>query len=426
MRNLHESPAPARGAERAGRPATLFSDGLIFFRSAFIMSAFGNEFLFFVMTLRVYALTGRAVDVGIFTALSFVPKMFSPLFGALVDRFGSRRVLGCASGSAALVTMCLPFVGDFALLYVLWFFLSALFILIGNARTVLMNEMTGHAAHAKSNSQVLAFLTVTRLAAPLCAAFLTRSFGEMTLIPAAAGVYIIASGAAFATHNLSASGGQKRDVPLRLFALDGFRSLWRSRDLRTLTCVGVVWRLFLGLFSSSLIVYVTSTLGRSSADYALAVAVMAAGSLAGSLAGPFFIRILRAKAAAGAGFAAYVAGLTTLAGVTDFYTALALLCVSHFALYAAVVAMHARRDQAADPALRGRAYGANTAILTPAAIVSMLAGGALIDIFGVRAVYLTAGIATMLSIGVIFFFIAAGGWIKERKNNCTGALRVTD
>ncbi len=32
------------------------------FRAAFLLSAFGYEFLFFIMTTRVYSITGKAVS----------------------------------------------------------------------------------------------------------------------------------------------------------------------------------------------------------------------------------------------------------------------------------------------------------------------------------------------------------------------------
>ena len=57
---------------------------LLFF-SAFLLSAFGYEFIYFVMTVHIYDLTRSALNVGIFTALTFIPKLFSSVMGGIVD-----------------------------------------------------------------------------------------------------------------------------------------------------------------------------------------------------------------------------------------------------------------------------------------------------------------------------------------------------
>ena len=54
------------------------SKDFVAFCLAFLLSAFGYEFLFFIMTIRVYGLTNKAMQVGIFAALTFFPKIFSP------------------------------------------------------------------------------------------------------------------------------------------------------------------------------------------------------------------------------------------------------------------------------------------------------------------------------------------------------------
>jgi MFS family permease len=78
------------------------------FGSAFFLSAFGYEILFFAVTLRVYDISRRAINVGIFAAITFLPKLASPLFGAIVDRIGSRSSIAIAAVATALVAAALP------------------------------------------------------------------------------------------------------------------------------------------------------------------------------------------------------------------------------------------------------------------------------------------------------------------------------
>ena len=78
------------------------------FGTAFFLSAFGYEVLFFCMTLRVYDISRKAIEVGVFTAITLLPKLISPACGVLVDRLGARRTLIWAGLFTALLAAGLP------------------------------------------------------------------------------------------------------------------------------------------------------------------------------------------------------------------------------------------------------------------------------------------------------------------------------
>lgn len=378
------------------------ADGIAAFRAAFLLSAFGYEFLFFVMTLRVYDITGRAINVGIFAALTFLPKMLAPLYGALVDRFGARSLLTFAAGCVAILVPCLGFASGIVLLYGLWFVLSALFMLIGNARMVLMAEMAGPGGFARANSLVLAFITSARFLAPLLAGLFARGIGPRPLVIAAAALYALSgvSAALIGRVGRSEPASPKTDRGFSSYR-EGFVRIWRSRELKAMTVICVLWRLFLGMQASLLVVYITKGLGRSSADYGFAMAVIAIGGLAGSLAGPFVLKRARLGYIAGAGLGLHFLCFAALGAIGEYPWALAALGIGHFALYAAVVALHSKRDAVTEPSQRGRIFGANTAALTPAAVVSMVVGGALADRYGVAPVFMASGLAAVIGLGLV-------------------------
>jgi MFS family permease len=387
------------------------------FRAAFLSSAFGYEFLFFIMTLRVYAITGRAVSVGFFTALTFIPKMLSPLYGVLVDVMGARKVLIYAAWTAAALTLCLGLSDGIGFLYGVWFFLSALFMLIGNARTVVMTETAQALGAVRSNSIVLAFLTAARLFAPLSAGFLSQAAGYEALILISGGIYALCAASSVFIARPEHGGGEpaRADRTFSAF-LDGFALVRASKGLRTMAGIGVLWRLFLGMQASLLVVYVTDFLGRSVSDYALATAVIAAGGLAGSLVGPPALKVLRPRHLAGAGICLHFLCFAALGLIPDYPSALAALGFGHFALYAAVVALHSKRDASTRQPHRGRVYGAVTAMLTPPAVISMVAGGALADRYGVALVMATSGIAAVAG-----FCLICATWV--RGNGATASVR---
>jgi len=82
---------PVEGSEMREKPE---SGNAVTFGLAFLLSAFGYEFMVFVMTVHIYDLTGSAMNVGLFTALTFLPRLFSPYCGSLADRYP--RVMGNA------------------------------------------------------------------------------------------------------------------------------------------------------------------------------------------------------------------------------------------------------------------------------------------------------------------------------------------
>ena len=61
------------------------SASVIRFFAAFLLSAFGYEFLFFVMTLYVFEISQNAFKVGIFAALTLAPRLFASGYGIIID-----------------------------------------------------------------------------------------------------------------------------------------------------------------------------------------------------------------------------------------------------------------------------------------------------------------------------------------------------
>ena len=61
------------------------SRNVVIFALAYLLSAFGYEFMVFVMTVHIYVLTGSAMNVGLFTALTSLPRLFFPYYGSLAD-----------------------------------------------------------------------------------------------------------------------------------------------------------------------------------------------------------------------------------------------------------------------------------------------------------------------------------------------------
>ena len=84
---------------------------LLFF-SAFLLSAFGYEFIYFIMTVHIYDLSKNALDVGIFTALSFIPKLFSSFMGGISDRLGKEKCFAVSAITIGILMLGMSLVTE--------------------------------------------------------------------------------------------------------------------------------------------------------------------------------------------------------------------------------------------------------------------------------------------------------------------------
>ena len=376
------------------------------FGTAFFLSAFGYEVLFFCMTLRVYDISRKAIEVGVFTAITLLPKLISPACGVLVDRLGSRRTLIWAGLFTALLAAGLPLAHGLGGLYALWFLLSVLFMIQGNARTVLMTQVAGPGAgFITGNALAFTLLNAARLMAPLCAGLLSRSIGSGGLALLAAVGYSACSASAACLAAGGPSFGRENARAIAGF-LEGFSRIRISRELRLLVGLSSIRNFFLGFMPSLLVVLITGKLGRTSAEYGIALTAAALGSLAGSLLGPMLTRLVRQRLVFGFGLGLHFLAFALLGLARSFAAAVLLLAVGSFALYAAAIVVHARRDAATELPVRGRVYGSNTTLQAMPSLLSMLLAGALADRFGVSIVFAAGGLMALAALAAVLVGIA--------------------
>ena len=134
---------------------------------AYLLSAFGYEFILFVLTVHVYNLTGSALNVGIFMSLSFLARILSPFYGLITDRYDKRMILGRISFFMGCLIIMMGFINRIDWIYPLWFVASILAMMIMNVRSVIRVEIMGRDSHLSGNSLVLVILNSARIAAPI-------------------------------------------------------------------------------------------------------------------------------------------------------------------------------------------------------------------------------------------------------------------
>ncbi len=377
---------------------------VVTFFFAYLLSAFGYEFAFFLMTIYVYDLTQSPFNVGVFAALTFIPRLFAPIYGVIVDRCSRAGVFAAAAVATALLVAAMSLSANLALIYILWLLISLLLTVIATVRTALMTEIMTQDGFLLGNSAVLTNLNCAKMLAPLLAGSAAAAFSTATLFFATAAVYLaVAALSRLIRLPRPAASAEKQKLLPDVAA--GLRYILASPQLSFLIAVAFLWAMSLRLQLPLFVVYVKSSLGGGDPEYGLLMTVVGLGSILGSLAGPWLMKRGNPLPLAMAGLTVHYASFVLLGFVQSFLLATAVVFGGYVFFYAALVGIHALRDRATAADLRGRVYGSVTAILTPAAILSMLAGGYLAGRFGADKVLAGAGLIALATLYLLYYFV---------------------
>lgn len=359
---------------------------------AYLLSAFGYEFMVFVMTVHIYDLTGSALNVGLFTALTFLPRLFSPYYGSLADRYPRGRIFSGAAIGIAIGILLVADGSGIAWTYTIWFIISVLLTTVMNVRPAIMAEILPKDEYLHGNSIMLVSLNAARLAAPLIGGLVALRWSVAALLQLTAAVYIAAGFLGLAVRLAPATHGASRSVGT-VFAhmRDGAKYLLANRDLRYLGTVAFLWRLCLGCQLPLFVVYTKEFLGKGSDGYGIFMTMIGVGSVLGSALGPRLAAKFDRRKLIFRGLMAHYASFACLGMTRNFTAALAVATLSFLFFYLTIVSTHSLRDNATPIEYRGRVYGFIIGILTPAALVSFLAGSYLAGIVGVEKVLIGAG-----------------------------------
>ena len=265
----------------------------IIFCVAHILSAFSYEFIFFMMTIHVYNISKSPLNVGIFTAFSFFPKLFSPFYGVLVDQYSRKQVFGITTGIVGCLILLMGTARQLYWIYALWCVTSIFLMLIANVRTALMTEILAKDNFLWGNSVTLISLNLAKLLAPLSAGCIMAIFAKETFMYYTSGVYFFCM---ICTRFIKEEKRAPRlienaqDVFMRV--KEGVVYMLKHPTLKTLATLVFFWRLFLGLQVSLFVIYVKSYLAQSDAHYGLFMTMAGVGSLLGSVIGPWIAKMI--------------------------------------------------------------------------------------------------------------------------------------
>lgn len=369
------------------------------FYLSYALSAFGFELIMFVMTVHIYKLTHEAFSVGIFTALSLFPRIFSPYYGALIDRYAKNILLSGATFLCGLSIMVLGHFKSVHHIYLLWFVISVFIMFIKNVRVVLMTEVKKK-DYLGGNAFILLASNVAKVLSPLIGGIITAYYNVTVMLYLIGTVYlsIAVTGLFIKTQTLKQS---KVSLSVLKPIGEGRTYLFKRPVLTRLISTIICWRLFVGFQLSVFVVYVKSYLGLGNVQYGIFMTCLGLGGVVGSLIGPMAFKNQRNYQYTSLILGLHYLTLCLLGIVHHFYLAAGLIFTSYFLFYVSLVGNHSLRDLNTELPFRGRAYGSVFAITTPVGVLSMLIGSYLANIWGVNRVLFGGGVMALVSLYLI-------------------------
>ena len=369
------------------------------------VSQWGDVIQFTTVALLALRLTDSGVGVSGAALAEVVPLIaLAPLAGPLVDRLPRVKVMV----SADLVRMVLAavlavFHGQIAVVYAVAFGLSAGSAFFNPAAGSLLPSLVGDDQLVAANSGIWSAAVLSQVVLAPVAGLLAATIGY----GAAFGLNAASFAASAALLVGLRSGEAPRPVAATSMWVQGRQALGyvaADRLLRALAVAQALAALSAGATSALLVVLVRRHLHASTTGYGLAVAAIGVGAFVGPL--------VLSRLPAGRRHAPIVFGAFGLRGLVDL--ALATVRVLPAALgalgaygfgtstgnvsFSSLIQSHVPDDK------RGRLFSAFDLVWHSARLVSIAAGGAIADAYGIRVVYYLGG--SLLLLGALTGIVA--------------------
>ena len=388
------------------RSGTNKANPIIFFL-AFILSAFGFEFILFIMTVHIYKLTGSPLNVGIFTTLAYLPRIFSQYYGVIIDKYNRKLFFAFSNLAISILLIDMAFTKNIYTIYVLWFLISFFAIIILTSRTAALTDVVNKNNYVKGNAIALTMLNAAKLFGPLIGGLIASSTNIVVIFYFTSAIYFFSF---FLVLSLklpaSHKSGEGTVNTINEHIAEGLRYMFGNPTLRFLASIVFSWRLFFGLQVSLFVVYVESYLNLGAQEYGFFMTCVGIGSLLGGFIGLKVATNIDGYKLMLWGLSIHFLSFALLGMIRNYYVAIAIQIVSYALLYMSVVGTHTIRDTAVKAEMRGRVMGSITAIVAPPAIISMIAGSYLAERYGVQNVLIASGILGFLTLNLFYHFFS--------------------
>jgi MFS family permease len=369
------------------------------------ISFVGDAISMIALVVLVVQITGSASAVGGALVARLLPTLASPLAGVLADRLDRRVVLVASDLARAVIVLGMVFARDLVVLYVLVFLMGLARTLFNPTIRAAFPSVVGRGDLTRANGLISGTFSVSETVGPALGGVLVATIGVNAAFVLDAATYLIS--ATFLSR-----------IPLPRPQREGSEGFGHElkEGFGYLAGARVPLAIVVGTFLTVIAINTTipaevflakETFGVGDAGYGLLVGLFGGGMILGSaliaalgdrirLLPLYFLGVFTsALALAGTGLSPtfiFALGALTVAGVAngiDNVTTDTIL------------------QKRVPDALLGRVFSVRFMGFSVGEVLAYSAGGAVVDVYGVRLTYLFAAVATATAGLFVLFFLAA-------------------
>ena len=362
----------------------------------------GDVFNTVALSLLVLQLTGSGLGVSAVVVAEIVPVLLlAPVAGTLVDRFPRIRVMIGADLLRAVLAGLLPAVsGNVAAVYAVAFGMSVGTVLFNPAANAVLPALVDGDELIAANSGIWTAAVLSQIALAPLAGLLVLTAGPGPAFAINAASFLVSAAILTRLHVPAPAAGPTVRSGWVADAAAGVRLVTADQPLRALAAGQLLAALSAGATSALLVLLAADHLRAGPGGYGLLLGAIGIGAAAGPL---LLTRLVRHPQRPAFVFGPYLLrGLVdlVLAAVTALPVALAALVAYGLGTSTGAVTFNALLQARTPAAARGRVFAAFDLLWQLGRLLSLIVGGVIADLLGIRAVYYLGGLLLLLAAGI--------------------------
>ncbi|HHC9731572.1 TPA: MFS transporter [Staphylococcus aureus] len=280
--------------------SVLFNKNFTFYLIGIAFSNIGSAFTTFVFPLMILKLTGSAFQVGIVSALSFIPYAILGLpAGALIDRLNKKTIMKCADIIRFISYLSIPVLSFYNMLSIFQIYVVAIISGIGLvfhsiSEVSIIPSIVKEEDLASANSYIYATQNVSEFLGPIIGGLLYTYMGYSILIFIDSMTFLLSFFSLILIKIETKSIFNQEKLSGKNFLSDvkvGFDYLLSNSTIRVMAVVVSLSNLIISPYYIYIVMFVKEDMNQSSQALGLVLGISSLGALIGSLSASFLLKL---------------------------------------------------------------------------------------------------------------------------------------
>ncbi|HCY7054306.1 TPA: MFS transporter [Staphylococcus aureus] len=280
--------------------SVLFNKNFTFYLIGIAFSNIGSAFTTFVFPLMILKLTGSAFQVGIVSALSFIPYAILGLpAGALIDRLNKKTIMKCADIIRLISYLSIPVLSFYNMLSIFQIYVVAIISGIGLvfhsiSEVSIIPSIVKEEDLASANSYIYATQNVSEFLGPIIGGLLYTYMGYSILIFIDSMTFLLSFFSLILIKIETKSIFNQEKLSGKKFLSDvkvGFDYLLSNSTIRVMAVVVSLSNLIISPYYIYIVMFVKEDMNQSSQALGLVLGISSLGALIGSLSASFLLKL---------------------------------------------------------------------------------------------------------------------------------------